>query len=77
MTRNWMTSQTVSLYSRCLLHKTKFLGNYVIRGSILLFNKLFPFQGVLEDFDKNKDASATVPSGVPGDDFVPNDEMMK
>ncbi|KAG4073591.1 hypothetical protein HA402_000815 [Bradysia odoriphaga] len=33
---------------------------------------------VLEDFDKTKDATVTVPTGsVPDEDFLPNDEMMK
>jgi len=32
---------------------------------------------VLEDFDKTKDASVTVPTADPGDELLSNDEMMK
>lgn len=39
--------------------------------------KSFAFQGVLEDFDKSKDATVTVPTAVPGEELLSNDDMMK
>lgn len=54
-------------------------GNYVMyeQGIVICFNKILCFQGVLEDFDKSKDATVTVPTAVPGDELLPNDEMMQ
>lgn len=39
--------------------------------------KSFIFVGVLEDFDKTKDATVTAPTAVLGEDLLSNDEMMK
>lgn len=39
--------------------------------------KIVCIQGVLEDFDKTKDATVTVPTAVPSEELLSNDEMMK